>query len=150
MYVPPLDSILRMLNSNRDALDGNHAIKVPASLLRLLLKMSVAGSDINEAGYLSSNPDISAAFAEGKIASPEDHYAAFGFFEGRLGATPNVDEDWYLKSYPDVAEAVKLGKVKSASEHFALIGAAEGRSPTAKYESQAAQWRRAFNSVITK
>jgi hypothetical protein len=75
------------------------------------------------------------------------HYIGFGYFEGRLGATPDVDERWYLCANPDVGAAVKAGKPASAREHFALAGTGEWRSPSARYEGDAAQWKRALEAV---
>jgi hypothetical protein len=78
------------------------------------------------------------------VDDPRLHYVGFGYFEGRSGATPEVDEGWYLRTYKDVADAVAAKAIDSASEHFRVVGAAEGRSPSAAYVPAAEQWKKAF------
>lgn len=146
MYVPPFDSILKSVGLDRPGFEVAHEVTIPKELFRLLLQVAVAASDFNEAGYLAENPDIAEALADGSVQDARMHYVGFGFFEGRLGATPAVDERWYLAAYNDVAQAVRSGKVASASEHYNVAGAAEGRSPSGQYSTVAAQWKRALVS----
>ena len=129
MYVPPYDAVLRSIGTSREEVEASGEVAIPAQLFRFLMQIAVAHSDFNEAGYLAANPDVAAALKSGEIESARLHYVGFGFFEGRLGATPDVDERWYLKAYPDVGSAVRAGQISSASEHFAVVGASEGRSP---------------------
>jgi len=144
MYVPPLNAILSVLKCSRKDLEGANKISVPAPFLRLLLQLAVVNSDFNEEGYLKANPDVAKAI-EGKAdESALLHYIGYGYFEGRVGATPDVDEAWYLKTYPDVFNSVKAGEIKSAADHFNIIGAAEGRSPNAQYRNEAFQWKKAL------
>ena len=58
-----------------------------------------------------------------------------------------MDERWYLRANPDVGAAVKSGQLASAREHFALAGASEWRSPSPRYENDAAQWKRALQEA---
>ena len=143
MYVPPFDSILRSINLDRAAFETTEQVTVPKELFRLLLQVALAASDFNEEGYLEDNPDIAGAVQVGKIKDSRTHYIGFGFFEGRLGATPEVDAKWYLATYSDVAQAVKQGKVISAKLHYDVAGAGEGRSPNSNYSAVAAQWKKA-------
>jgi hypothetical protein len=147
MYMPPLNSILSRLGVSRDDFDNDRVLPIPAPLLRLLIQMALTSIDFNEDGYLAQNPDIKYAIRRKTIDSALLHYIGFGYFEGRLGATPEVDEAWYLRTYDDVAEATSSGKVGSAAEHFAIIGAAEGRSPNADYQAEARQWKHALQLV---
>jgi hypothetical protein len=143
MYVPPLDALLRSIGKQRsDFVDGKK-ISVPVSVLRLLLQMALASGDFNEAGYLRVNEDLAKAVTSNEIDNPRLHYVGFGYFEGRLGATPDVDEKWYLKTYPDVAAAIKAGQISNPQEHFDIIGSAEGRSPNSSHQVSADQWKRA-------
>ena len=137
MYVPPLNSLLSVLNCSRKDFDGAGKIPVPAPLLRLLLQLAVVNSDFNEAGYLKVNPDVVTGIKDKSVENALMHYIGYGYFEGRVGATPDVDEAWYLKTYTDVAPSVKSGSIKSATEHFNIIGAAEGRSPNVQYQAEA-------------
>jgi hypothetical protein len=142
MYIPPFDSLLNALGVTRKEFNRVDQITLPVPLLKILLQMANAASDFNEAGYLRKNPDIAAAVKTGEIQNAKMHYIGFGYFEGRLGAIPEVDDTWYLGSNPDVAKAVARQEVASASEHFNVVGASEGRSPSEKYETVAAQWKK--------
>ena len=62
-----------------------------------MLQLLVAGGSFNEAGYLRENPDVAEAVEAGQIRTARLHYIGFGFFEGRSGATPDVDEAWYRR-----------------------------------------------------
>jgi hypothetical protein len=144
MYVPPLNSLLSILSCSRKEFDGTNKVSVPAPLLRLLLQLAVVNSDFNEAGYLRANPDVESGIKSKTVENALMHYIGYGYFEGRVGATPDVDEAWYLKTYTDVAPSVKSGAIKSATDHFNIIGAAEGRSPNAQYQAEAFQWKKAL------
>jgi hypothetical protein len=147
MYIPQLDAVLKHLNIDRDHLDYVKSVDVPISLLKLLLQIAVAAGDFNEAGYLASNPDIEAAVKQRKVDDPKMHYIRFGYFEGRKGATPPVDERWYRNKYPDVATAINSGALQSAAEHFEVQGAFEGRPPSASFEADAQEWKKAFGQI---
>ena len=147
MYVPPLESILRAIGMDRASFDTARSVKIPKELFTLLLQVAVASSDFNEAGYLRENPDIAAGMRTGSVDDARAHYIGYGFLEGRLGATPNVDERWYMQTYADVALAVKQGKVASAREHYNVMGAAEGRSPSPDHVAVAGQWKRALTKA---
>jgi hypothetical protein len=143
MYVPPLNALLRGLGLTRADLESVQ-VTIPIELLKLLLQVVLANSEFNEVGYLRANPDIAGAFKVGSIENTFLHYVGFGYFEGRLGATPEVNEAWYLRTYSDVAAAVRAKQIASAKEHFEVIGAGEGRSPNAESASVAAQWKKAI------
>jgi hypothetical protein len=131
----------------RDEFASVEQVKVPANMLRFLLQIALANSDFNEAGYLEANPDIVAAVKKNSIESPRLHYIGNGYFEGRLGATPEVDERWYLRTYKDVADGIRSGMVRSAQQHFTQCGAAEMRAPSALYEPDVLQWAQALRKV---
>jgi hypothetical protein len=147
MYIPPYDALLRSAGLSREELKGAAEVTIPMGLFQFLLQLAVANGDFNEVGYLKENPDVAEAVESGEIESARLHYIGFGYFEGRLGATPDVDERWYLRSYPDVGAAVKAGRLSSAREHFTLTGAAEWRSPSPRYENDALQWKRALEEA---
>lgn len=147
MYVPPYDAVLHSIGTSREALTDAEEVTIPLGLFRFLMQLAVANGDFNEAGYLAANPDVAEAVKSGGVDSARLHYIGFGYFEGRRGATPEVDERWYLRSYPDVGSAVKAGRLTSATEHFNVIGAAEWRSPSVRYERDAAQWKQALSAA---
>jgi hypothetical protein len=149
MYVPPLDSLLNAIGITRNEFENSAEVVIPTELFKLLLQVTVANSDFNVKGYLTTNSDVAEAVRSGSIEDARNHYVGFGFFEGRGGATPEVDEAWYLNTYIDVAEGVRSGQIKSATEHFEVIGASEGRSPSAEYCLAAEQWKKAINASIS-
>lgn len=144
MYVPPYDALLSSIGTSRSELEGAAEVTIPAGLFRFLLQLAVANGDFNEAGYLKANPDVAEAVQDGAVESARLHYIGYGYFEGRQGATPEVDERWYLRSYPDVGSAVRAGRLSSATEHFEIVGASEWRSPSVRYENDALQWKKAL------
>ena len=145
MYVPPLNALLKVIGCSRRDFDSTNKVEVPAPFLRLLLQFAVVNSDFNESGYLNANPDVAEGVKSKAVESALLHYIAYGYFEGRVGATPDVDEAWYLRAYPDVMASVKAGQIKSAKEHFLIIGAAEGRSPNVQNQLEAFQWQKALS-----
>jgi hypothetical protein len=147
MYVPPYDALLHSIGTSRQELQGANEVTIPMGLFRFLMQLAIANGDFNEAGYLEANPDVAEAVKSGEIESARLHYIGFGYFEGRQGATPDVDERWYLRSYPDVGAAVRAGRLASGREHFSIIGAQEWRSPSPRYENDAAQWKRALEAA---
>jgi hypothetical protein len=147
MYVPPFDSLLKAIGITRAEIENSSVVAVPAELLKLLLQVAVASGDFNEAGYLRDNPDIAGAVDAGKVEDARLHYVGFGYFEGRNGATPEVDEAWYLRTYADVADGIKAGQTTSAAAHFRVVGASEGRSPNAHYVAAAEQWKQALKAT---
>ena len=134
MYVPPFESLLKVLNASKAALETDGTIAVPNRLVRLLLKIALEASDFDERSYLKVNPDVREAVRRGEIKNGRLHYIGFGYFEGRKGGMAKVDEEWYLRKYPDVADAVNEGLVASASAHFYFIGGGEGRMPNSECE----------------
>ena len=146
MYIPPLKAIAANLNLEPAALNGQGPVVVPAPFIKFLLQLVIANGHFNEDGYLKSNPDVASAAARGQLGDPRVHYIRYGFFEGRLGATPEVDEQWYRRAYADVASAVSSGAIASASAHFSSIGCVEGRSPSSAYEADSSEWKRVLGS----
>jgi hypothetical protein len=145
MFVPPFDSLLRAISITRDEFDNSAEVVIPTELFKLLLQVTVVNSDFNKKAYLKANPDVAEAIRNGSTEDAQVHYVGFGFFEGRDGATPEVDEAWYLRTYTDVAAGVRSGQIASAAEHFRVVGASEGRSPSAAYRITAEQWKKAFS-----
>ena len=92
MYAPPFDSLLQSIGTTRAEFEHASVVEIPTELFKLLLQVTVASGDFNEVGYLRDNPDIAAAVRSGKVEDARLHYVGFGYFEGRTGATPEVDE----------------------------------------------------------
>jgi hypothetical protein len=149
MYVPPYESLLRSLRTEKEALETSDQLLIPVELLKLLLQLAVAHSDFDEDGYLRANPDVQEAVRRGDVESGQMHYIGYGYFEGRRGGTVKIDEARYVHDNPDVAAAIKSGRVKSAEDHFYTIGASEGRSPNPDQSANAAEWKRALRGWRT-
>ncbi len=143
MYIPHYDAILHAIGTSRAELNDKSDITIPMSLFKFLFQIAVVNAEFNPQGYLALNRDVQDAVKKGQIRDAKFHYVGFGFFEGRRGATPGVDEAWYRRAYADVGTAVRNGTIGSGNEHFSTIGAEEFRAPTAAYESDAAEWKRA-------
>jgi len=103
------------------------------------LLSSIGSTRVDEAWYLSSNPDIAEAVAAGWLSSGTRHYALYGQAEGRQ---PNAlsdnqgnafSESTYLAANPDIRDAVSKGWFDSGYDHYLAYGRAEGR---AAYPSQ--------------
>jgi hypothetical protein len=96
-----------------------------------LLKLMIAGAEVNEEWYLRTYEDIAKAVKEGSVESARQHFMDDGYFEGRLPFPIRVDERWYLQQNPDVADSVRRGIVASGQAHFEEDGYREGRLPFA-------------------
>ena len=82
--------------------------------------------------YLTQNPGVALAVANGEFANGLDHYLQFGQFEGRApSAQLAFDVTFYLTVNPGVALAVANREFTSGLEHYILFGFSEGRSPVA-------------------
>jgi hypothetical protein len=143
MYVPHYDAILHSIGTTREALEASTEVKIPVSLFKFLLRITVTHGEFNLPGYLGANHDIQEAVKKGQVPDPGSHYANFGFFEGRRGATPPVDESWYRRNYLDIAAAVRRGDISSGAEHFNMMGAEEFRAPSPAHVEDAMEWERA-------
>ena len=139
-YVPHVDLLTRFLRVDRHRLNGQQKIAVDARLLRLLLEHLVGHMPFSEAFYRATYPDLDAAAASGLIPDLHLHFVQTGYFEGRIGALPEVDAAFYIATYPDVAGALQRGEVASAAEHYARSGAAEGRVPSPRLQADIAPW----------
>jgi len=146
MYVPPFDSLLRSIGTNKESLETATEVTIPVGLLKLLLQLAVAHSDFDEPEYLRANPDVRQAVHRGDVESGQMHYIGYGYFEGRRGGAIRIDERQYLRDNPDVAAAIRGGKISSGEDHFYMIGAGEGRSPSPDQSADAAEWKRALHS----
>lgn len=89
--------------------------------------------------YLAQNPDVAQAISAGIIATPYDHFIAYGQYEGR---EPNAqfDSAYYLDLNPDVAAAVAAGTFSSAFEHYLAYGQYEGRLFSAEAARSGLSW----------
>lgn len=126
-YVPPFDLIRRSVEIS--TIKGELRVNVSYEDFIKIIKMMIAGIDVNEEWYAKTYEDIGKAIREGTVKSAKRHFVDDGYFEGRLPFGVRVDEKWYLQQYPDVAESVRRGIVASGQVHFDEDGYREGRLP---------------------
>ena len=79
----------------------------------------------DEQWYLSRNPDVAEAIAQGLISPALEHFQRYGKYEGRA-AGPLFNTEDYLKANPDVAHAAEAGTI-SPFTHLLTYGTGEGR-----------------------
>src|SRR5260370_31570603 len=103
--------------------------KMPISGLALhaLVKTLIATLPFDEEFYAAIYPDLAAARDCGSIADLRTHFVDHGYWEGRLGAPPQIDDAFYRESYPDVAAPIDRGEFTSPLDHFIKAGAPAGR-----------------------
>ena len=128
-YLPPFDLIRRMVEVS--TVRGELRVSLSYDDFIKILRMMIAGIEVNEGWYLKAHEDIARAISNGAVASARQHFVDDGYFEGRLPFPIQVDERWYLEQYPDVAESVRKGTVGSGQQHFTEDGYREGRLPFA-------------------
>ncbi|KYC39089.1 hypothetical protein WA1_34460 [Scytonema hofmannii PCC 7110] len=71
--------------------------------------------------YLSNNPDVATAVANGQYSSGLQHFQQIGRFEGRDPSTI-FNNSLYLSQNLDVAAALASGQIRSGFEHFVNVG----------------------------
>ena len=126
-YLPPFELIRRSVEIS--TVRGELRVNVPYDDFVKLLKLLIAGIEVNEAWYLQTYQDIAQAIKDGTVRSARQHFVDDGYFEGRLPFPIQVDERWYMQRYPDVGESVRNGRIPSAQSHFDEDGYREGRLP---------------------
>jgi hypothetical protein len=126
-YIPPFDLLRRSVEIS--TVRGELRVSLLYDDFIKLIRMMIAGVEVDEAWYRQQYEDIGRAITEGQIASAKQHFVDDGYFEGRLPFAIPVDDDWYKREYPDVAESVRTGVVASTQTHFDEDGYREGRMP---------------------
>lgn len=126
-YLPPFE-ILRGLISLTTA-RGRTKVDMTYEDVQKMIRTLLGVVEVDEAFYLSRNPDVADGIRQGTIRSAQEHFTDHGYFEGRLPYQIEVNEDWYLATHQDVAATVKAGEYASAQHHFDGPGYSEGREP---------------------
>ncbi|HTW71936.1 MAG TPA: hypothetical protein VME47_18770 [Acetobacteraceae bacterium] len=126
-YVPPFDLIRRSVEIS--TVKGELRVNLSYEEFIRILKMMIAGIEVNEAWYVQTYEDIGKAITDGSVKSAQQHFVDDGYFEGRLPFPMQVDDKWYLQQNPDVADSVRRGALLSGQAHFDEDGYREGRLP---------------------
>jgi hypothetical protein len=119
--------LLEGLMLTRERFYAGSKAAIPLPVLRALLVVAVSTLPFDQEFYLSTYPDVRDAFLSEKVTDLKLHFIEEGYFEGRLGAKPDVDEEFYKENYPDIAAAIARGEVESGLVHYVQAGAFEGR-----------------------
>ncbi len=128
-YVPPFDFIRRSVEIS--TVKGELQVRMSYDDFVKIIKLLLAGTEIDEDWYLRQYDDVRDAIETGEIKSAQKHFVEDGYFEGRIPFPMSVDDDWYLSKYPDVADGIRNGTITSAKQHFSEDGYREGRFPAA-------------------
>jgi hypothetical protein len=139
--VPPYHVLMDALQDSLGGSVTSPVLQTPRQLLDFLLSMVIKCLPFDEAGYLEANPDVRRSIELGDVAGAKEHFCRYGYFEHRVGGTPNIDEAWYQATNPDVAEAIRTGAVESARDHYSRWGAAEWRAPNRESVALIEFWR---------
>lgn len=135
------------LGVSADHLRSQEQLTVSAQSLTVILQAVISTLPFDKGFYLATYEDIAKAHRSGKIPDPHRHFIEQGYFEGRLGADPQVDEGFYRITYPDIAQAIARGAVRSGRDHFINAGAAEGRFPNRQQKESWETWGRLLARV---
>ena len=129
---------LLMLSRERIQTGSKAAVSIP--MLREVIMLAVSKLPFDEDFYLSTYNDIREAYQSGEVSNLRVHFMEEGYFEGRLGAMPDLDEVFYRETYPDVAEAITNNELESVMEHYIRAGAVEGRFANAEDRKIVTRW----------
>ena len=126
-YIPPFDLLRRSVEIS--TVRGELRVSLSYDDFIKLIRLMMAGVEVDEAWYSQQYEDIGRAIRDGQVASARQHFIDDGYFEGRLPFPINVDTAWYQAQYPDVADSIRSGGVQSPQSHFDEDGYREGRLP---------------------
>jgi glycosyltransferase involved in cell wall biosynthesis len=119
--------------------DGD-VVMMSRELFRLFLASAARVAEFDPAWYRSEYPDVAAAVDHGDMIDELEHFATFGYEEGRAPRRMAVDEAWYREVYPDVDDAIRDGSMVSAEVHFNDLGYHEGRTGDASSQNEMRLW----------
>ena len=134
-YFPPFTIMKAGLGISGDG----RTVSMSRELFDRLVGLAVR-ADFDPVWYRSENPDVAASVEEGAVVDELEHFASYGYQEGRRQAYFEVDEAWYLETHRDVAEAVEEGDFIDAEAHYNEVGYVEGRAADADTQVDADAW----------
>lgn len=147
-YVPNFRWLTDTMGVRQErVLQSSSRVAVPAPLLRRMFQALAEAAPFSEAFYLATYEDVREAHQRGEIPDPRRHFVETGYFEGRVGAKPEIDEAFYRRTYPDVEAAIRGKHVSCATEHYLRSGVYEGRMPSAAMQQHMEVWRQAAKSA---
>ncbi len=124
-YVPPL----HILADADEVEQSETQIKLPLEAFYALLRAAFSSAAFDAAWYTATYSDVAAAIHEGIVPDAITHFVRFGYREGRLPRSFDVNPRWYEDFYEDVASAIRSGTVSDARSHYNTNGYFEPRAP---------------------
>ena len=135
---PVVDNVIEKPAAGSVVFSLNFSLAVTGKTSQTLITLELGGLQVgscfDEGFYLKQNQDVAKAVKAGIFASGYDHFAAFGFKEGR-SPIAYFDEQFYLSNNADVKAAVDKNLFASGIEHFLLFGHKENRDPSALFDA---------------
>lgn len=126
-YIPPFEVIKQLFEISTSK--GQLRVTTSYENLIRMVKLILAGVQVDEDWYLKQYTDVAQAISDGMVGSARQHFIDNGYFEGRLPFAIDVDDKFYQKEYPDVADSIGKNSKSSAQDHFLRNGYREGRLP---------------------
>jgi hypothetical protein len=140
-YSQTIDRVYKCFNSLLSTNRQDQTVVVDLSLLRSTISEAIRTMPFDPVYYQSTYPDVAKLRVSGKIRNLNDHFAEFGFFEGRVPCWPEFDAEFYLGHYPDIREAVLRREFCTGFEHYINHGRCEGRIPTRSLQHEIEYWK---------
>ena len=136
-YLPPYSALKEGIGVSPDG----DLVVMSRDMFRMFVVALARAAQFDAAWYRREYPDVEAAISQGDLANELDHFATFGYEEGRAPARMAVAEPWYREAYPDVDEAIRDGVLASAEDHYNDIGYLEGRAADAASGNEIRRWQ---------
>jgi hypothetical protein len=140
-YLPPYSA----LKAGIGVSPGGDLVVMSREMFRMFVAALATAAAFDAAWYRREYPDVEAAIDQGDLEGELDHFATFGYEEGRMPARMVVEETWYRDAYPDVDAAIRDGVLASAEDHYNDIGHIEGRAPDAASQNEIRRWQEAID-----
>ena len=139
-YLPPYSTLKEGIGVSPDG----SLVVMSRDLFRMFVASAARAARFDATWYRTEYPDVQAAIDCGDLGNELDHFAAFGYEEGRAPARMSVEEPWYREIYQDVDEAIRDGLIASAEDHYNEIGYREGRAADSGSENEVRRWQEAI------
>ena len=133
-YIPPFTTLNEGIARSADG----ETVTMSKELFSLLIAGLADAAGFDAGWYRAEYPDVASAVGRGDVTNELEHFAFFGYEEGRAHRMMPVDEAWYRTNYPDIDAALQESDLMTAYEHYNQFGYWEGRvgTPTAEMEAQ--------------
>ena len=136
-YFPPFDVLKNGLAESAD----QRTVTMSREMFDILIAAAVQGTIFDPEWYRTEYPDVLEAIETGAVEDPLDHYARYGYAEGRMPGYFEIDEAWYMDMYQYIAESAAKGEIESAEKFYNEAGYLAGQAMDDASEAQGERWR---------